>query len=123
MSEPKLTNCYCHSPNPPPSATDPWLVECYTGGSHYVVPGATQQAAQDRLLAEHPELRGVVRWVFEAPPRPKRPDAPAPADKAIEHDVIAYSALAKRFHPDLNGKRKFDANMIMQIINELRGAK
>jgi hypothetical protein len=50
--------------------------------------------------------------------QPKTVNAPA-----IEHDAISYNALAKRFHPDLCGKRKFDANMIMQIINELRGAK
>jgi hypothetical protein len=119
----KLTNVWIHSPNPPPSAIDPWLAECYSGGSHYIVPAATQQAAQDQFLREHPELRGVVRWIFEAPPRPRRPDGAAPADKLLlERDAIPYASLAKRFHPDLCGKRKFDAHMIMSIINELRDA-
>lgn len=122
MCEGRLTNVWCYSPNPPPSAIDPWLAECYSGSSHYVVPAATQQAAQDQFLREHPELRGVVRWIFEAPPR-KRPDDPKPAGPAIEHDAISYNALAKRFHPDLCGKRKFDAHTIMSIINELRGPK
>jgi hypothetical protein len=122
MSEPELTNAWVWPPSPPASANNPWQAECYSGG-HYVVYAPTQQAAQDLFLREHPELRGVVRWIFGPPPKPTRPGEKPDVAPAIEHDAISYNALAKRFHPDLCGKRKFDAHTIMSIINELRGAK
>jgi hypothetical protein len=56
------------------------------------------------------------------PPGPKRPgEKPDVApDKAIEIDAIPFTALARRFHPDLCGKRKFTADQVMAILNELR---
>jgi hypothetical protein len=123
MSEGRLTNAWVWLPSPPPSATNPWQAECYSGNSHYVVNAPTQRAAQEVLLHEHPELRAVVRWLFEIPPQPKRPgEKPDAAAPAIEGDVISYHAIAKRLHPDLCGKRKFTADQVMQIINELRAS-
>jgi hypothetical protein len=106
MSEPHLTNAWCWLPDPPPSVIDPWQVECWTGGSHYVIYGATQEAAQDRFYLEHPELRGVVRWLLESPPRPKR-DEPKPA------------AIEKAFHSDHHGRRKFTCDEMAATVNRL----
>ena len=120
MSEqPRLTNAWVHSPTPPPSIMDPWLAEVWTNGARFVVAGPTRQAVQDRLLAEHPELVGCLRWVFETPPQPRRSE-PKPSAPAVEADSIPFTALAKRFHPDRCGKRKFDAGEIMRLLLELR---
>ena len=68
--------------------------------------------------------RSPIQWVEHSPPRQKRPDERPQQDKVIEHDAISYASLAKRFHPDLlDSKRRFSAHEIMQIVNELRGAK
>jgi hypothetical protein len=64
--------------------------------------------------------RSKLEWRFEAPPQPRRRDAAPQADKLLDADAIPYTSLAKRFHPDLCGKRKFTAHEIMLIVNELR---
>ena len=94
MSEGRLTNVWCYSPSPPPSAIDPWLAECYSGSNHYIVSAATQRAAQDQFLREHPELRGVVRWIFEAPPQPTSGPIAfvSPSSAGVIAPVLAYNA-------------------------------
>jgi hypothetical protein len=121
VSEQHLVNAWLWKPDPPPSVIEPWQIECYSGSSHYVVYGSTAEAAQARFFAEHPELRDVVQWRFSTPPQPKRRDAAPQPDKLLEADVIAYTALAKAFHPDVLTK-KLSAHAIMQIINSLRDA-
>jgi hypothetical protein len=55
------------------------------------------------------------------PPRRKRQDSAPQAASAIEHDAIPYKRLAQRFHSDLVGtKKKFSADEVLAIINELR---
>jgi hypothetical protein len=95
--------------------TNAWQVECFANGSRVVVHAATQQAVQDKLYLDHPELRGIVRWVFEAPLRPKRPNDPPQQDWLLEHDTAFHRALVRRFHSDLVGDRTFTADQVLAI--------
>jgi hypothetical protein len=117
-----LTNAWCWQPNPPASPNNPWQAECYSDSSRYVVYAPTQQAAQDLFLHEHPELRGVVRWIFEAPPRPKRPGEKPYVTPAIEGDTVGttFHRLALRaFHRDLHGaKKRWSADEVVTILND-----
>lgn len=118
MSEPKLPVCYCSQPTPGVL----WKASCFMPREIVFLP--TEAEAKAALKEALGPLAALgIHWIDGPEPGPRRPGPSVINAPAIEHDVIAYSALAKRFHPDLNGKRKFDANMIMQIINELRGAK
>jgi hypothetical protein len=81
---------------------------------------------QERFYLEHPELRGVVRWTFEAPPHRKRPDDPKPAVAAIEHECDAikfHRAILKAFHSDIHGKRKLTCDEVVATVNRLWEAK
>jgi hypothetical protein len=86
-----------------------------------IVPGETQQAAQDKLYSDYPELRGVVRWLFEAPSQ-KRPDEPKPTiiDPADHsHAATVYKSLMKRYHSDAHPGVMFTADQIVAALNEL----
>jgi hypothetical protein len=113
MSEGRLTWVYVWKPEPG------FQWRCYEGVSGLVVDGESQEGAIDHFNQIW-NFRSPVEWKHQAPPRPKRPDDPKPASAAIEGDAISYHAIAKRLHPDLCGKRKFTADQVMQIINELR---
>jgi hypothetical protein len=108
----KLLTAWCWLPNP----GKVWRV-------HEMMSGLTVDAGSKDAAVEHFtrlwNSRSRLEWRFEAPPQPRRHDG-AQADKLIEHDAIPFSSLARRFHPDLNGKRKFTADQVMQIILELR---
>jgi hypothetical protein len=113
MSESKLINVFCWKPEPGLQ----W--RCYEGVSGITVDAESKEAAVDHFNSIW-NFRTPVQWIHEAPKRPKRPDDPKPAGTAIEHDAIPFTALARRFHPDLCGKRKFTADQVMAIILELR---
>jgi hypothetical protein len=122
MTDRNLTNVWCWSPNPPPSVTNAWQAECWANGSHIVAHAATQQAVQDKLYLDHPELRGIVRWVFEAPPKPKRPDDPKPANTAIEGESVAsafHRAIVREFHPDHHPDRTYTGHDTLAAVNRL----
>jgi hypothetical protein len=112
-------NAWVDKPSPPPSTGNPWRAECRTDTSLRAVDAPTQEMAQDALQQELGPMV-TIDWHFGPAPRPARRDGAPQPDKALEHDMIPYASLAKRFHPDLCGKRKFDAHTIMSIINELR---
>ena len=114
MSEGKLVNVFCWKPEPGLQ----W--RCYEGVSGITVDAESKEAAIDHFNSIW-NFRTPLQWIYEAPKKPRRPgDAAAQADKALEADAIPFTALARRFHPDLNGKRKFTADQVMQIILELR---
>jgi hypothetical protein len=121
MNEGRLTNVWCWQPSPPTSG-NPWQVECYAGSSRYDLWGPTQQAVQDLFLHEHPELRGVVRWIFEAPPRPKRPGEKPDVAPAVEGDTVAtafHRLVLRAFHRDLHGaKKRWSADEVVTILND-----
>ena len=112
-------NAWVDKPSPPPSAGSPWRAECQTATRHHVLDAPTQQMAQDALQRELGPMV-TIDWHFGPTPQPKRRDAAPQVDKAIEADAIPFTALARRFHPDLCGKRKFTADQVMAIVNELR---
>jgi hypothetical protein len=64
--------------------------------------------------------RAPYRLIEGPPPRPKRADERPIPDRAIESDSIAFTALAKAFHPDACGRRNFTADEVMTIVNQLR---
>lgn len=107
----KLLTAWCWLPNP----GTVWRV-------HEMMSGLTVDAATKELAVEHFtglwNSRSRLEWRFEAPPQPRRAEPTASA--AIEHDAIPFTALARRFHPDLCGRRKFTADQVMAIILELR---
>lgn len=96
-----------------------WRALLNDGTSQVVVDGASKQEVMDEM-ARLRLGRKSIEWKVEPPPQPKRRDGTPQGDKLIESDVIPFTALARRFHPDLNGKRKFTADQVMQIILELR---
>ena len=114
MNEGKLINVFCWKPEPGA------IWRCHEGVSGITV----DAASKDEAIAEFNNIwnfRTPLQWTYEAPKRPRRPGDAAPqADKALEADAIPFTALARRFHPDLNGKRKFTADQVMAILNELR---
>src|SRR6266478_9694075 len=84
--------------------------------------GQTCEEAHAEFTREYGAAMPPFEFTHSPMPRPRRRgDEAPPANSAIEHDAVSYNALAKRFHPDLCGKRKFDAHTIMSIVNELRG--
>jgi hypothetical protein len=115
MSEGKLVNVFCWKPEPGLQ----W--RCYEGVSGITVDAESKEAAVDHFNSIW-NFRTPVQWIYEAPKRPRRADErPVTApDKAIEADAIPFTALCRRFHPDLCGKRKFTADQVMAIVNELR---
>jgi hypothetical protein len=87
--------------------------------------GLTVDAASKELAVEHFiglwNSRSKLEWRYEAPPQPRRPNTAPQAASAIEHDAISYRRLCQRFHSDLVGtKKKFTADEVLAIINELR---
>jgi hypothetical protein len=130
MTDRNLTNVWCWSPNPPPSVTNAWQAECWANGSHIVVHAATQQAVQDKLYLDHPELRGIVHWVFEAP-KPKRLDDPKPAAPTVENltakeredrvtEVYRKGLLV--VHPDKASEGPLDRDAVTRAFTELYDA-
>ena len=113
-------NAWVWQPAPPPSPGNAYRAECRTETNMHVADAPTQQMAQDTLQQELGPMV-TIDWHFGLPPRPRRANERSATDKAIEADVIAYKRLCQRFHPDICGKRKFTADQIMQILNEMRG--
>jgi hypothetical protein len=112
MNEGKLTFVYRYRPQP---GRETYVRELGTGI-------CCQHEDPTVALKEFDSIwagRSPYRLIEEAPPQPRRDD-PKPASAAIEHDAIPFTALARRFHPDLCGKRKFTADQVMAIVNELR---
>ena len=68
--------------------------------------------------------RASLEWKFESPPQPRRSNEPrvvnAPAIEGETDAVKFHRALLRRWHPDLHsGKRKYSAQEITAVINEL----
>jgi hypothetical protein len=117
MSGPNLVNVWIYEYMP-----HEWHCRTFQGITGI---GRTREEAKATFDRDW-NLRAPYHLIEGHPPRPKRPGDPAPASAAIgtEGDTIPYSALAKRFHPDLVGeKRRFTAHEIMLIVNELRESK
>jgi hypothetical protein len=98
-----------------------WRASLNDGTSNVVVDGASAKEVMDEMTRLRIG-REPITWKLEPPPQPRRRDDVKPASAVIEGDVISYHAIAKRLHPDLCGKRKFTADQVMQIINELRAS-
>ena len=112
MHEGRLINVYCWKPEP----GNIW--RCYEGVSGITVDADSKDGAIGHFNSIWND-RAPLQWIYEAPKPPKRQGA-TPVDKAIESDCIPFTALAKRFHPDLCGKRRFTADQVMTLILELR---
>jgi hypothetical protein len=109
----KLLTAWCWLPSP----GTVWRV-------HEMMSGLTVDAATKAEAVAHFEQlwnqRARLEWKFESPPQPRRRDA-QPVSGALEHDAISYKRLAQRFHSDLVGtKKRFTADEVLAIINELR---
>jgi hypothetical protein len=118
-------DCYIDQPSPPSSPTNRFRADCETENSYRTVTAETREAAQAALRADLPPNSDIT-WHDGPSPRTRakaptfgRASVDAPA---IEGDsAISYKKLAQAFHPDLAGtKRRYSADQVMAIINELR---
>jgi hypothetical protein len=113
VSEPNLVNVWIY-----PYLPNEWHCQTFEGITGI---GRTRDEAKATFDRDWNQ-RAPYNLIEGHPPRAKRSDEKpvTTPDKAIEVDAIPFTKLAHRFHPDVCGKRKFDAHAIMQIILELR---